>query len=278
MNSSIALSFRQASWLQQRNSISSTTKACKRAPFGTSNALKSRRNRALQNNLKKQDQIPTSNSPTGTYTKTKTDKVETSFASNPISWYSQKLESHPLITKCITSGIIAGTGDLTCQFIVHCKEGGNTQEEGQPLSKGNDFQPDLVRTSRFTFLGLALIAPVVHFWYGTLMMRIPGTSTKAVLQRLFLDQAFFAPLFIPTFLTNLMMLEGKPYKEVPGALVRDLPDIVVTNWVLWIPAMFINFKFVPGKWQVLYSNGVGFVWNTYLSWKTQENQKRILIE
>ena len=69
---------------------------------------------------------------------------------------------------------------------------------------------------------------------------------------------------------NLMFLEGRPLAEIPEKLGRDLPDALVANWCLWIPAMLVNFRFVPIKFQVLYSNMVGFVWQTYLSWKTQD--------
>jgi hypothetical protein len=89
-----------------------------------------------------------------------------------VLWYSTKLETNPISTKAFTSGIIAGTGDLTCQYIVQkgafysnnetLNRIGTKQQlssnEGSPFI----FQPDLIRTSRFTFLGFALIAPVVH--------------------------------------------------------------------------------------------------------------------
>jgi hypothetical protein len=102
------------------------------------------------------------------------------------------------------------------------------------------------------------------------MKKIPGNSLKVVLQRTFLDQVCFAPIFIPTFMTSLMILESKPINSIPNVLIQEVPDVVVTNWALWIPAMLINFKYVPIQWQVLFSNCIGFVWNTYLSWKTQE--------
>ena len=83
------------------------------------------------------------------------------------------------MTKAITSGIIAGAGDLTCQFIVQQRTFyTNIQNNGSVGingSSGNEllldkvaemekfhFEPDLVRFGRFTFLGFALIAPVVH--------------------------------------------------------------------------------------------------------------------
>jgi hypothetical protein len=48
----------------------------------------------------------------------------------------------------------------------------------------------------------------------------------------------------------------------------------VVGWSIWIPSMAFMFAFVPGKFQVLFSNGVGFVWNSYLSWRTHEGEKR----
>lgn len=32
--------------------------------------------------------------------------------------------------------------------------------------------------------------------------------------------------------------------------------------------MFLNFRAVPPTYQVLFSNGVGFVWNMYLSYQS----------
>lgn len=72
-------------------------------------------------------------------------------------------------------------------------------------------------------------------------------------------------------MTSLMILESKPLPHIHATLRRDVQDVIITNWGLWAPAMLFNFKFVPGPWQVLFSNCVGFIWNIYLSWKTQED-------
>lgn len=114
-----------------------------------------------------------------------------------ISWYASKLQTHPITTKTITSGIIAGAGDLTCQYIIqrqmfynaiehvahqgdssktkniqqhleqhdqlHHEQHLHNSEWGETMSSSFfTFQPDLMRTSRFALLGFALIAPVVH--------------------------------------------------------------------------------------------------------------------
>lgn len=214
-----------------------------------------------------------------------------SFFTNPLVWYSTKLETHPFATKCITSGLIAASGDLLCQYLVHRnhlaareelvegEKGSRPEREDQAKQQRPDeiieieprnFEPDWYRTGRFGILGFFLVAPVVHLWYARLTKFVPGTNVGAVIKRTAVDQLCFAPLFLPTFMMNLMMLEGRPYAEAFPKLQKDLPGALVTNWCLWVPAMLVNFRFVPLKYQVLYSNMVGFVWNTYLSWKTQE--------
>ena len=185
----------------------------------------------------------------------------------PVAWYAKKLDTNPLITKCVTSGIVAGSGDLICQYIIHWKQGNRDGGE-------TSFVPDWIRTGRFSLLGFGLIAPVVHHWYGFLMTKLPGNTITAAFQRLFCEQILFAPLFIPTFMTSLMMLEGKDISSISSILEREAPAVVVSNWSLWIPAMFINFRFIPAPWQVLYSNCVGLIWNAYLSWKTQVDIKK----
>eukprot|EP00568_Trieres_chinensis_P001183 CAMPEP_0183309458 /NCGR_PEP_ID=MMETSP0160_2-20130417/25355_1 /TAXON_ID=2839 ORGANISM="Odontella Sinensis, Strain Grunow 1884" /NCGR_SAMPLE_ID=MMETSP0160_2 /ASSEMBLY_ACC=CAM_ASM_000250 /LENGTH=259 /DNA_ID=CAMNT_0025473487 /DNA_START=47 /DNA_END=826 /DNA_ORIENTATION=- len=189
-------------------------------------------------------------------------------ASGPLAWYSRKLETHPFTTKCLTSGVIAGSGDALCQYLVHQNEA-DFGEAGSLEERY--FRLDRHRTGRFVILGAFLVGPVVHLWYGRLATLVPGSSARQVMTRTFLDQACFAPLFLPTFMTNLMLLEGRPFAEVPGKIERDLPGALVTNWFLWIPAQMVNFGFVPLKYQVLFSNMTGFIWNTYLSWKTQDS-------
>ena len=59
-------------------------------------------------------------------------------------------------------------------------------------------------------------------------------------------------------------MEGRPEK-IPTKLRSDWAGTVIANWSLWIPAQYINFKYIPIQFQVLFSNSVGFIWNLYLS-------------
>ena len=121
------------------------------------------------------------------------------------------LETNPIATKVITSGLIAATGDLNCQYIVHMNANQQRVLDGK---KETDFSLDPLRTGRFGLLGAFLVAPCIHFWYGALYSKLPGSTLFATLQRTAADQLLFAPVFIVAFVSSLMKLEGKSMKDI----------------------------------------------------------------
>ena len=200
-----------------------------------------------------------------------TPTTNVSFIRNPLQWYGHKLDTYPIFTKCVTSGIISGSGDVLCQYLNR---------------SGNDTRCNFIRSMRFTVLGAFLVAPTVHVWYGFLMTRFPGSSIQAISKRLFCDQGLFAPIFTPTFISCLTVLEHISGKDTDYKAngytnnfsshfrdrLRDSPEAIVMGWQIWVPSMAIMFAAIPSKYQVLYSNCVGFIWNAYLSWKTHEGE------
>jgi len=99
------------------------------------------------------------------------------------------------------------------------------------------------------------------------MTRIPGVTTIATLKRLFLDQSCFAPVFLTSFFSSALVLDGKS-DQIVNKLKSDLGSTIIANYTVWVPSMFINFRFVPAQYQVLFSNFIGFFWNIYLSHAT----------
>ena len=55
--------------------------------------------------------------------------------------------------------------------------------------------------------GLVLVGPVLHHWYNFIARAVPSISTAGALQRLFLDQIIFAPIFIGGFFSALQTIE-----------------------------------------------------------------------
>uniref|UniRef100_A0A803LT87 Uncharacterized protein n=1 Tax=Chenopodium quinoa TaxID=63459 RepID=A0A803LT87_CHEQI len=169
-----------------------------------------------------------------------------------MSWYMDLLLKSPVLTKAVTSALLNFVGDLICQLAI----------DKVPT-------PDYKRTSMFTFLGLVLVGPTLHYWYLYLskLVTLPGASGAFL--RLILDQFIFAPIFIGTFLSTLITLEGRPSQVAPK-LKQEWVSSVIANWKLWIPFQFLNFRFVPQQFQVLASNFVAVIWNVILSYKAHK--------
>jgi hypothetical protein len=172
------------------------------------------------------------------------------------------LEEKPVLTKCVTSGFLSFTADFICQ---------TNEQYAKKKGMVFSFKYDVYRLLRFTFLGTALVGPILHSWYGLLVKKLPGNSMLATIQRLALDQLVFAPVFLPTFFACNLILEGRP-ENIIKKIETDWFSTVVANWSLWVPSQFINFKFIPPQFQVLFSNSVGLLWNIYLSSITYKTQ------
>ncbi|XP_078181057.1 protein sym-1-like [Carex rostrata] len=168
------------------------------------------------------------------------------------SWYLSALDKYPIITKAITSAILTLIGDLICQFVI------------DKVTK-----LDLKRTFVFTFLGLALVGPTLHVWYLFLSKLVTMQGASGAVVRLCLDQFLFSPVFIGVFMGLLVTLEGKPSLVMPKLKQEWFPS-VIANWQLWVPFQFLNFYFVPQKFQVLAANFVALAWNVILSFKAHK--------
>lgn len=165
------------------------------------------------------------------------------------------------MTKCITSGVLSCGADVVCQV----------QFFDEALNE-KDTELDLWRVLKFTAIGSFFVGPVLHFWYGFLARQFVGSSLLSTIQRVALDQLVFAPLFIPSFFSIILILDGKP-EMIVNKIKSDWASTMITNYSVWVPAMFLNFKFVPPTLQVLFSNGVGFGWNIYLSYMSYKVDK-----
>ncbi|KAK2076102.1 hypothetical protein QBZ16_001438 [Prototheca wickerhamii] len=153
-----------------------------------------------------------------------------------------------LSTKSITAGVLNAMGDLLAQLTV---------DADKPF--------DWKRLGIFTFLGVALVGPALHAWYGVLGRLVTSTGSKAGLMRMALDQFVMAPFFISGTVAAVMFLEGKGH-DIKSKLSNDLFTIVRSNWLLWVPFQFVNFGFIPAHLQVLAANCVALIWNVYLSY------------
>lgn len=188
--------------------------------------------------------------------------------SNTPLWqrYNHQLMVNPIPTKCITAGVIAFVADIVCQTYFSSDE---KLKEKPPMER-----IDWRRNFNFTLLNAVGIPPLTHYWYGYLSTRIVGDTIAAALKRVFFDQALFAPLLVGALFSSNMVLKGEA-DGIHDKLRNDLPGTMLSNYMVWIPAQILNFRYVPPQLRVLWANFVGFFWNIYLSSAANKPSKRL---
>lgn len=146
--------------------------------------------------------------------------------------YNKALETNPLLIKALTSLTGFTVGDFLAQKYVMPDE-----EKGY----------DLMRTVRLGSFGFLVHGPTGHFFYGWLDKQIPGTAMKTVATKVAVDQLLWNPCFGVMFFSYLGLMEGKSVSDIQAKIKNDLTTAVVGSWTVWIPAHFINFRFVPSS-------------------------------
>ena len=170
--------------------------------------------------------------------------------------YLQLLHRYPMRMQATNTCLLMGAGDFISQLAVERK------------SLGKDYE--LVRTARFMGVGLCVFGPGMHIWYSMLDKVIRGTRFTAVAKKVFMDQAFFLPFYLGTFIVLMAFLRRENIIEIQEKVQRDYKPMLITSYELWPAVQVLNFAVIPNHHRVLVINFVGLLWNTYLSYKAEQ--------
>ncbi len=156
----------------------------------------------------------------------------------PVRAYARSLETHPLPTKCATSGALMVVSDVMRQKL-----------EKRDADDAEPFRWDAARSSRLALWAVVFHAPYLHWlhpWYERMWLRYRIRSTVV---KVALDQTLMAPPFLFAFLTYSALTEGSD----PGQRVREqLPALWTDSVWFWSLAHCVTFNLpVPVRvlWQ-----------------------------
>ncbi|CAM9659511.1 unnamed protein product [Pylaiella littoralis] len=161
--------------------------------------------------------------------------------------YNGALADKPILVKACTSLVGFSIGDFLAQ---------------KGTSKGKFSYERLARMAAFGFLFHGTIS---HFFYNALDEALPGTAAMTVIQKVVIDQVFWAPIFTLIFFTWIGITSGNTPNEIVNKVKSDLIQGVVGSWTVWPLAHTINFKFVPTEQRLLYINSIQIFYNVFLS-------------
>lgn len=167
--------------------------------------------------------------------------------------FSQK---YLFYTNVTISAALSGLGDIL--------------EQNYEIIHGKVDKWDKLRTLRMTLSGIT-VGIVCHHWYSFLDRRLPGYTISLVMKKIVIDQLVGSPICISTFFGTLAVLERTPYKEFLLTIKKKAWRLYAAEWVIWPPAQFINFYFLPHKYRVLYDSTISLGYDVYTSYVVHEH-------
>jgi len=175
-----------------------------------------------------------------------------------LAWYTNKLETHPLSTKAVSSVLIFALGDVLCQKI---------EKNIQNIDKEFDYKRLIKQSSYGLFVG-----PYLHFQFCLVIPYLfpAGTkfnTTKSVLYALTISDS----IYNCGFYVYCDALEGK-FFQINTFVEKFIPTQIL-NLKIWPILQYINFSIIPVKYRVLFDNTLSVFWNAYLSWIQNKKAK-----
>lgn len=165
-------------------------------------------------------------------------------------WYQRCLNSKPIVTQSLTTGVMFGIGDVIAQQLV------------EKRGKEHDYK----RTVRMSVFGTCVAGPSTSLWYRFLDRNVVmANKTHQLFARVFLDQAVYSPLSQVVYLGGTGIFEGSSPKEIKEKIKKGFKPALLANYKIWPAFQFINFYFIPSNYRSLATSTVSLGWNSFLS-------------
>ncbi|KAJ4956103.1 hypothetical protein NE237_012886 [Protea cynaroides] len=172
-----------------------------------------------------------------------------------VAWrkYLLQLQSQPLRTKAITSGVLAGCSDAVAQKISGVK------------------RLQLRRLLLIMLYGLAYAGPLGHFFHKLMENLFRGKKgNKTTAQKVLLEQVTISPWNNFLFMSYYgLVVEGRPWNLVRNKVRKDWPIIQLTAWKFWPLVSWVNYQYMPLQLRVLFQSFVASCWAVFLNLKAR---------
>lgn len=175
---------------------------------------------------------------------------------------SKTIHRNLLTVNIVSSGCCMLLGELFAQKIT------NYSSE----SKSFDFRK--MKESTVVGLSQGSLHHYIHLWIERL---IPGTGGQIIFKKIIVDQLIVAPILISHFIYTANFLSGKNMKEIHQIFRDKFPEIYLVDWIVCPFAQYINFRYMPLNYRVLYVNFISLFYSTFLCYIKNKPWNRTLI-
>lgn len=191
----------------------------------------------------------------------------------PFLWYLDLLEKRPLLTKSITSGIIAITGDWAAQAVSQKLKSRDLQKVAKisGFNLGTLFtingQYNMRRGLACMIDGLCISGPIMHLAYDLFERTFPvsqGGSVAAICH-VIADSLVLDSIFIATAMVITGVLEGYSFQtDILPQFRTDYLPAIRASWITstsLIPIEFACFRYLPLSLRTLSMNFTSVIWD-----------------
>jgi hypothetical protein len=141
------------------------------------------------------------------------------------------------------------------------------REAGRDVSAWSDLPVyDFVRSWRFGLIGALLGGPTFYYGFTWLDSLVPGVNFRAAILKVLLEQLIASPASHVALLSiNTALASGFDMSAVRLRLETAFWPLQLTAWMVWPPAMIINFSVVPLHYQILVHRLFAMGWDIWIA-------------
>ncbi|KAL2136351.1 hypothetical protein VTI74DRAFT_4183 [Chaetomium olivicolor] len=174
--------------------------------------------------------------------------------------YLRQLEDHPLRTKMLTAGTLAGSQELLASWLAKDRN-----------KHGNYFTS---RVPKMAAYGAFVSAPLGHFLIWLLQKIFSGrTSLKAKIMQILVSNLIIAPIQNSVYLVAMALIAGaKTFHQVKATVKVGFWKVMRVSWITSPICLAFAQKFLPEHAWVPFFNLVSFIIGTYINTVTKKKR------
>ncbi|XP_068664515.1 peroxisomal membrane protein PMP22-like [Aristolochia californica] len=167
--------------------------------------------------------------------------------------YMLQLKLHPLRTKAVTAGVLAGCSDAIAQKISGVKK------------------LQVTRLLLMMLYGFAYGGPFGHFLHKLMDVIFKGKKDKmTVLKKVLLEQLTSSPWNNMLFMMYYsLVIEGRSWGIVKSKVRKDWPAVQLTAWRFWPIVGWVNHQYMPLQFRVIFHSFAASCWAIFLNLKAR---------
>jgi protein Mpv17 len=188
--------------------------------------------------------------------------------------------SNLLLTNALISTAMGAVGDAVQQHydLITGRMTDKKQTGDQNLVADEKF--NWTRTLHMSAAGLTT-GVVTHYWYILLDKKLGVLRTaKTITTKILVDQIIFSPINLAVYFSTIGVMERSTVSRVRDELIeKGMEQIYVAEWLIWPPAQFVNFYFLPLRYRILWDNliSLGFdIYSPYVKYRTELRKEKEL--